>query len=156
MAYQFVCDEHRCINCGACMDVCPIRCLNMTRPTGRGVEPSGQINEWMMEFPVQTAKCTGCNVCLVECPTEAISIASDDEEPTYATAPEVTHKAKGPDLSTWVPLSNLTRDPFRRATTDPWGGLQRWKVAAHRKGQWQVWRTWSEEDLATEKEEVKR
>lgn len=154
MAYQFICNEHRCINCGACMDVCPVRCLNMTRPTRPSVEPSGQVNEWMMEFPVQIAKCTGCNVCYTECPTEAIAIAAVDEEPAYADVPAVTHKKSGPELSAWTPLSDLTRDPFRRVTSDPWGGLQRWKVAAHRKGHWQVWRTWSEEDIPMKKEEV--
>lgn len=73
VACQFICNERRCINCGACMDVCPVRCLNLTRPTRSSVELSGQANEWMIEFSIQTAKCTGCDVCFVECPTEAIT-----------------------------------------------------------------------------------
>ncbi len=34
------------------------------------VRPSERV---MMEFSIQTAKCTGCDVCFVECPTEAIT-----------------------------------------------------------------------------------
>ena len=33
MAYRFHVNEVTCINCGICMDLCPVRCLDMTRPT---------------------------------------------------------------------------------------------------------------------------
>ncbi|MFI5278526.1 MAG: 4Fe-4S binding protein, partial [Ktedonobacterales bacterium] len=34
MAYRFTVNEETCINCGICMDLCPVRCLDMTRPSG--------------------------------------------------------------------------------------------------------------------------
>jgi ferredoxin len=156
MAHLFDCDRGKCINCGACMDVCPVRCLDMTRPDGASIEPDeGGSKTWMMEFPVQIDKCTGCNVCVVECPTEAIGIRSVRAEPPYAETPGVVHSAGSPDLETWVPLSALTREAFRRVTVDPWGRLHRWKVAAHRKGHWQVWRSWEHVEDVAEPEEVK-
>src|SRR5256884_8129462 len=36
MAYRFQVNEQTCINCGICMDLCPVRCLDMTRPSGAG------------------------------------------------------------------------------------------------------------------------
>ena len=36
MAYRFHVNELKCINCGICMDLCPVRCLDMTRPSGEG------------------------------------------------------------------------------------------------------------------------
>ena len=36
MAYRFQVNETACINCGICMDLCPVRCLDMSRPAGKG------------------------------------------------------------------------------------------------------------------------
>ena len=33
MAYRFTVNPITCINCGICMDLCPARWLDMTRPT---------------------------------------------------------------------------------------------------------------------------
>ena len=34
MGYRIDIDHGGCINCGVCMDVCPVEALDMTRPTG--------------------------------------------------------------------------------------------------------------------------
>ena len=34
MAYRFQVNAQSCINCGICMDLCPVRCLDMTAPRG--------------------------------------------------------------------------------------------------------------------------
>jgi formate hydrogenlyase subunit 6/NADH:ubiquinone oxidoreductase subunit I len=34
MAYRFQVNHTACINCGICMDLCPVRCLDMSRPAG--------------------------------------------------------------------------------------------------------------------------
>jgi ferredoxin len=30
--YKFIVDETKCMNCGACMDLCPSTCIEFTRP----------------------------------------------------------------------------------------------------------------------------
>ena len=41
MAYRFHVNQRACINCGICMDLCPVRCLDMTRPSGEGEPGTG-------------------------------------------------------------------------------------------------------------------
>ena len=38
MGYRIDIDHDNCINCGVCMDVCPVQALDMTRPDRPGVE----------------------------------------------------------------------------------------------------------------------
>ena len=44
MGYRIQIDHGNCINCGVCMDVCPVEALDMTRPDRPGVEagPGGK------------------------------------------------------------------------------------------------------------------
>jgi NADPH-dependent glutamate synthase beta subunit-like oxidoreductase/NAD-dependent dihydropyrimidine dehydrogenase PreA subunit len=149
MAYRFVVNEQTCINCGICMDLCPVRCLDMTRPSGTGElgresersSPIGTENAerpWMMLAPVQVDTCIGCHVCVQECPTNAISIES-------AVAPVAMAK-RGP-LSYlppddgWQPLDAYTRATPEEPGEQPWGEDHEWRVA-ERQEVWQSWRTW--------------
>ena len=83
LGYQFEVDRSNCLNCGVCMDVCPVQALDMTRTRSdtieSGVEAWRQSDPkaWMMEFPVQSRECIGCQLCAVECPTAVISIKAD-------------------------------------------------------------------------------
>jgi NAD-dependent dihydropyrimidine dehydrogenase PreA subunit len=147
-------NEATCINCGICMDVCPIRTLDMTRAVGFGPEatftraapPRAPGNNWMMAVPVQVDHCNGCTICVRECPTEAISIQQVAARP--AVAPR-----QGPILTEprdlggrWAPLSSYTRAAMKvqepREAHDPWGKDLRWRIAK-RVAPWQVWRTWT-------------
>ena len=49
MAYRFHVNRETCINCGICMDLCPVRCLDMTRPSGEG-EP-GSVDDVLSPIP---------------------------------------------------------------------------------------------------------
>lgn len=64
MAFKFICDVDQCLNCGACMDLCPPQCLDMTRPQSgaEGDLDSRGSMPWMMAFPVQTSNAldAGC------------------------------------------------------------------------------------------------
>ena len=147
-------DEATCINCGICMDVCPIRTLDMTRTKvagpeatflrGKGPEPAG--HDWMMEFPVQVNHCNGCTICVRECPTEAITIRHVAERPAMGPlqGPILVEPHGG--AVRWMPLSAYTRAAMKvqapREAHDPWGKDLRWRLA-QRVAPWQVWRTWT-------------
>jgi NADPH-dependent glutamate synthase beta subunit-like oxidoreductase/NAD-dependent dihydropyrimidine dehydrogenase PreA subunit len=149
MAYRFRVDQVTCINCGICMDLCPVRCLDMSRPSGAGelgsavqrlspIPGASATRDWMMLAPVQVAACIGCQVCAQECPTNAIIIESGATSIAYAQRGVITHL---PPERGWQPL-----DAYTRATPDepgetPWGEDHDWHVA-ERTEVWQTWRTW--------------
>ena len=77
MGYRITIDRGDCINCGVCMDVCPVQALDMTRPDRPGTEAGGGAGEpypWMMEYPVQVGECIGCDVCISECPVQVMTL----------------------------------------------------------------------------------
>jgi NADPH-dependent glutamate synthase beta subunit-like oxidoreductase/NAD-dependent dihydropyrimidine dehydrogenase PreA subunit len=149
MAYRFQVNAQTCINCGICMDLCPVRCLDMTRPAGEGtlgtgpelnspVPGAGATRPWMMLFPVQVAACVGCQVCVQECPTNAISIGSHVPDVAYGQRGLITSL---PQDTGWQPL-----DAYTRATPDEpgetaWGNGHGWQVA-ERQATWQSSRSW--------------
>jgi Pyruvate/2-oxoacid:ferredoxin oxidoreductase delta subunit len=148
-AFQFSFDADQCLNCGVCVDVCPVHCLDMTRPQRHGPEadfdrasaPAGT-QAWMTVFPVQTGRCTGCMVCTMECPADVVIVDQVDGPISFAPSqgpiiPEATY-----DPAHWQPLSAFTRLTHTdRPLGDPWGGMHKWRPV-RRSGNWRVWRTW--------------
>ncbi len=158
MAYRFQVNEQTCINCGICMDLCPVRCLDMTRPTGEGetAPPSQQQSPipgewshraWMMITPVQVAPCVGCQVCAQECPTNAITIETGISEVSYAHRGPVSSL---PSEQGWQPLDAYTHATPETPGETPWGEDKAWHVA-ERQQVWQSWRTW----LGEQKEDLR-
>lgn len=149
MAYRFTVNEETCINCGICMDLCPVRCLDMTRPSGDGEPASASERltpipgvygerDWMMLAPRQVAVCIGCQVCAQECPTNAITIES--------VAPAVVYARRGPISAMptedgWRPLDAYTRATPTEPGEQPWGEEHAWRVA-EKQETWQSWRSW--------------
>jgi len=134
MPFQFICDQEQCLNCGACMDLCPPQVIDMTRPLSGAeghLDAPGSM-PWQMAFPVQVGKCTGCNVCMVECPVNAITILAADVEPPMLPKQGPLYAAP-PDAGGWVPLSDLTHETLKRTKPDPWGVLYRWKARVPRR-----------------------
>lgn len=149
MAYRFQVNDQRCINCGICMDLCPVRCLDMTRPSGNGevsyddkslspIPDEQATRAWMMLVPVQVASCVGCQVCVQECPTNAITIESSMTEVPFARRGLLTHLPPGDG---WLPLDAYTRATPEEPGETPWGADHAWHVA-ERQATWQSWRSW--------------
>jgi NADPH-dependent glutamate synthase beta subunit-like oxidoreductase/Pyruvate/2-oxoacid:ferredoxin oxidoreductase delta subunit len=147
MTYKFEVDRSVCINCGICMDVCPVQALDMTRtlapPIETGAEGAARPAQklWMMEFPIQSKECIGCELCSIECPTACIHIAAVEGPVELVPAQGPIHHDPGPRTG-WAPLAPYTMESLKEVHSDPWGGLARWR-AAKRPESWQVWRTWS-------------
>lgn len=149
MAYRFQVNQQTCINCGICMDLCPVRCLDMTRPSGEGelglqeelltpIPGDYAARSWMMLAPVQVSQCIGCQVCAQECPTNAIVIESSVKELAYAKPGPVSYL---PPEDGWQPLDAFTRAFPEEPGEQPWGEDHQWHVA-ERMATWQSWRTW--------------
>jgi len=105
MAYRFLVNQQTCINCGICMDLCPVHCLDMTRPSGEGelgtandllspIPGDAATRSWMMLGPVQVAQCVGCQVCAQECPTNGGAAGAVVAE--VVAAPHVLAQSKTP------------------------------------------------------------
>ncbi len=149
VAFRFSFDSGECLNCGVCVDVCPVRCLDMTRPQNPGPEPESEAVEvpcanqgWMTVSPIQIARCTGCMVCAMECPLGIIQIEKMEGEVPLAPSQGVLVQEHAYDPGSWQALSDFTRVSRRdRTSSDPWGSAHKWRPV-RRAGTWQVWRTW--------------
>ncbi|HJW21480.1 MAG TPA: FAD-dependent oxidoreductase [Candidatus Limnocylindrales bacterium] len=142
MGYRIDIDTGNCINCGICMDVCPVQALDMNRPRVPGVEAAGGGGPlpWMMEYPVQVGECIGCSICIRECPVEVMTLSS-------ASGPTPLAPRQGPisrpievSEGAWIPLSTATREALKPTKVSPFDGLEAWRTR-ERPASWQVWRS---------------
>jgi Pyruvate/2-oxoacid:ferredoxin oxidoreductase delta subunit len=147
--FRFSFDTSQCLNCGVCVDVCPVHCLDMTRPVTHGPEadfarPTAPFaaQAWMTVFPLQIARCTGCMVCTMECPTDIVTVEQVDETVAFAPAQGSTIPEPKYDPTHWQPLSAFTRQSHKdKPLGDPWGPAYKWRPV-RRVANWRVWRTW--------------
>ncbi len=142
MGYRIQIENGNCLNCGVCMDVCPVQALDMTRPQRPGVEGAGIFGkpfDWMMEYPVQVAECIGCGICVRECPTHVVNLDSvTGPTPLAARQGPITRPSE--PAPAWQALSEVTRESLKPVRVSPWGNLFQWRTS-ERPNDWQVWRS---------------
>ena len=140
MGYRIDIDHANCINCGVCMDVCPVQALDMSRPDQPGIEagPGGGPLRWTMEHPIQVGECIGCSICIVECPVVVMSLATVDG-PT-PLAPRQGPITRPEPSRGWIPWSSVTREALKPTKVSPWDELGGWRTRSRPKP-WQVWST---------------
>ena len=147
MGYRIDIDHKGCINCGICMDTCPVEALDMSRPVGPGVETAGlgRPQAWMMEHPIQVGECIGCGICIGECPVVVMTLVAEPGETALAPRQGPIERppapATGPEE--WLPLGSVTREVLKRDHPSPWGDLLPWQTA-QRSEAWHVWRSMKE------------
>jgi NADPH-dependent glutamate synthase beta subunit-like oxidoreductase/Pyruvate/2-oxoacid:ferredoxin oxidoreductase delta subunit len=140
MGYRIDIDHGNCINCGVCMDVCPVQALDMTRPGQAGIEagPGGGPLAWTMERPVQVGECIGCSICIGECPVSVMQLAIvDGATPLAPRQGPITRPE--PSLG-WIPWSSVTREALKPTKVSPFDDLGGWRTRS-RPQPWQVWST---------------
>jgi len=133
MGYRITIDNGGCINCGICMDVCPVQALDMTRPTRAGVEFSGGPGSplrWMMEYPVQTGECIGCTMCVNECPVSVVHLDTVAGTTPVAPSQGPITMAEAAPAEGWVPLSAVTREGLKPRHPSPFGPWYQWHTRA--------------------------
>jgi NADPH-dependent glutamate synthase beta subunit-like oxidoreductase/Pyruvate/2-oxoacid:ferredoxin oxidoreductase delta subunit len=146
MGYRIDIDHDNCINCGVCMDVCPVQALDMSRPDKPGIEAGrgGGPLPWTMEHPVQVGECIGCSICIVECPVVVMSLATVDG-PT-PLAPRQGPITRPEPSRGWIPWSSVTREALKPTKVSPWDELGGWRTRSRPKP-WQVWSTMVADDV---------
>ena len=144
MGYRIDIDHAGCINCGICMDTCPVEALDMSRPATAGIETGGfgPPQAWMMEHPIQVGECIGCGICIGECPVEVMTLVAAPGETVLAPrqGPIERPSEAGSGRRAWLPLATVTRESLKPDHPSPWGGLFHWQTA-RRDEAWQVWRS---------------
>lgn len=142
MGYRIQIENTGCLNCGVCMDVCPVQALDMSRPQRPGVEGAGIFGKpfnWMMEFPVQVGECIGCGICVRECPTHVVMLDGvAGATPLAARQGPISRPAE--PTPAWQPLSEVTRESLKSVRVSPWGNVFQWQTS-ERPQDWQVWRS---------------
>lgn len=129
------------------MDLCPSTCIDFTRPTDTsfwgsvmgGVSPK----EWMMEKPylIDQERCTGCQICVRECPTNAVTVELDQTKPASARPkPVIIRRPRLVNDGYWHPLSEYTKEYLKRPVSSMFSGISNWKPMTESPETWQVWR----------------
>jgi len=137
MGYRIDIDSKNCINCGICMDVCPVEALDMSRPQSPGVEagPGEGPIPWLMERPIQVGECVGCSICIRECPVSVMTLATVAGPTALAPRQGPIHRpAKSITANAWVPLSAVTREALKPTKVSPFDEVMSWRTGAHRTG----------------------
>ncbi|HJW22558.1 MAG TPA: FAD-dependent oxidoreductase [Candidatus Limnocylindrales bacterium] len=149
MGYRIEIDAGNCINCGVCMDLCPVQAIDMSRPKVPGIESDGSAVplQWMMEHPVQVRECVGCSICIRECPVDVMTLFAEATPVVLAPRQGPITRPVAADESRWIPLSEATREALKPRKVSPFDAVELW-TTRERPEPWQVWRSMRPADTA--------
>src|SRR5512138_3278169 len=130
MGYRIEIDAGNCINCGVCMDLCPVQALDMSRPRVPGIESDGHALPlpWMMEHPIQVGECVGCSICIRECPVDVMTLFADATAPVLAPRQGPITRPVEAEEPRWIPLSEPTREAPKPTKVSPFDAVEPWKT----------------------------
>ncbi|MGH2464632.1 MAG: FAD-dependent oxidoreductase, partial [Candidatus Limnocylindrales bacterium] len=136
MGYRIEIDASNCINCGICMDVCPVEAMDMTRPSRPGIEagPGDGPIPWLMEHPVQVGECVGCSICIRECPVAVMTLTTVDGLAPLAPRQGPVQRPPAVAGSGWIPLSSVTREALKPTKVSPFAAVADWRTGGHTTG----------------------
>ena len=144
MAYRITLEREGCFNCGACMDLCPVYALDMTRPERPGIEAGARgpgITPWDDGVPGPGRDVHRVRDLRPRVPGSGAGAERRRNLGGRSRGEPVPRPE--PPASGWTPLSGLTREVLRDDHVSPWSDLRPW-ATADRAEAWQVWRTWGE------------
>jgi NADPH-dependent glutamate synthase beta subunit-like oxidoreductase/Pyruvate/2-oxoacid:ferredoxin oxidoreductase delta subunit len=124
MGYRIDIDHGGCINCGVCMDVCPVEALDMSRPERPGIETGqgfAQPLAWTMEHPIQVGECIGCTVCIEQCPVSVMTLVAQAGVTDLAPRQGPIHRPHATG-ERWAPLSEITLESLKPVHPSAWSG----------------------------------
>jgi NADPH-dependent glutamate synthase beta subunit-like oxidoreductase/NAD-dependent dihydropyrimidine dehydrogenase PreA subunit len=125
MGYRIDIDHGGCINCGICMDVCPVEALDMSRPQQPGIETGQGFAAplaWTMEHPIQVGECIGCGICIGQCPVSVMTLATQVGLTDLAPRQGPIHRPE-PETHGWAPLSAVTLESLKPAHPSSWSDI---------------------------------
>ncbi len=70
--------SHDCIDCQACVRVCPSDCIKV-----EGERPEGMRKKRATLFEVEFALCSDCGLCIDVCPTDTLGYSREYEQAGY-------------------------------------------------------------------------
>ena len=77
----YVDGKHRCIACGTCERVCPNGTI--TLETRMVDTPAGTKKKKLDKYIYDLGACTFCNLCVINCPTDALEFSNDFEQSVF-------------------------------------------------------------------------
>ncbi len=122
MGYRIDIDHSGCINCGICMDVCPVEALDMSRPDRPGIESGQGFSAPLlsaMERPVQVGECIGCEVCIRQCPVSVMTLSTQSTPTELAPRQGPVHRPVRA-AGGWAPLSSITLESLKPSHPSAW------------------------------------
>lgn len=73
--------RHRCIACGTCERVCPNGTISLKIKTVES--PDGKKRKKLAEYHYDLGTCTFCDLCVINCPTDALEFSNDFEQAVF-------------------------------------------------------------------------